>query len=82
MLEQRDDVLTLPITAIIREGQDTFCCVVTGGKIERRPIKLGLRSGGEVEITSGLDGKEAVVLTRSASLLPGQGVEIIAQTPK
>ena len=79
LLQQRDDVLTLPITAIYREGQVDYCCVVVSGKIERRPLKLGLRSGGEVEIVSGLDGTEAVVLFRSAALQVGQIVEVIVK---
>lgn len=77
LLEQRDDVLTLPITAIVRDGEKTFCCVVVAGQIEHRPIQLGLRVKDDVEILSGLDGTEAVVLTRAASLLPGQHVEVI-----
>ncbi len=77
LLEQRDDVLTLPITAIVRDGEKTFCCVVVAGKIQQRPIKLGLRVKDEVEIIAGLEGTEAVVLTRAASLQSGQHVEII-----
>ncbi len=77
LLEQRDDVLTLPITAIVRDGEKTYCCLVVAGQIEQRPIELGLRVKDEVEITSGLDGSEAVVLTRAASLQSGQRVEII-----
>lgn len=77
LLEQRDDVLTLPITAIVRDGDKTFCCIVVAGQIEQRSIQLGLRVKDEVEIVSGLDGTEAVVLTRASSLQPGQRVEII-----
>lgn len=77
LLEQRDDVLTLPITAIMRDGENVFCCVVVDGQIEHRPIKLGLRVKDDVEIISGLKGTEAVVLTRAASLQSGQSVEII-----
>lgn len=77
LLEERDDVLTLPITAIVRDGQGTRCCVLVDGKIEFRPIKLGLHSGPDVEITSGLDGSEKVVMKEAASLTAGQNVEII-----
>ncbi len=77
LLEQRDDVLTLPITAIVRDGESVYCCVVSAGQIEHRPIKLGLRVKDDVEIVSGLKGPEAVVLKRAASLQPGQSVVII-----
>jgi RND family efflux transporter MFP subunit len=77
LLEQRENVLTLPIGAIVKSDSGTFCCVVEGGKIDFRPIELGLRAGDNVEIKSGLDGSEMVVLVRASSLQPGQQVEII-----
>jgi RND family efflux transporter MFP subunit len=77
LLEQRDDVLALPIDAIVKIESRTLCCLVVDGKIEHRPIELGLRVGDEVEVKSGLDGNETIVLARAASLQPGQPVAII-----
>jgi HlyD family secretion protein len=77
LLDERGDVLTLPITAIVREGGATYCCCVESGKINRREIELGLRSGPDVEIRSGLGADEIVVLARADSLKQGQAVEII-----
>ena len=78
LLEQREDVLTLPISAIVREGREAFCCIVNAGKIRRTPVKLGLRSGSDVEILEGLNENENVVLARADSLQDGQPVEVIA----
>ncbi len=80
LLEQRNDVLTLPITAIVRDGESTRCCLVVGGKIVFRPIELGLRVKDEVEVTSGLDGTETVVLARAGSLVEGQSVDVIEKS--
>lgn len=77
LLEQRDDVLTLPIGAIVKENEVTRCCVIVDGKVNHRPIELGLRVGDEVEVRSGLVGDEQVVLVRAASLQPDQQVEVI-----
>ncbi|MGV3483714.1 MAG: efflux RND transporter periplasmic adaptor subunit [Planctomycetaceae bacterium] len=77
LLEERADVLTLPISAIVKTATDTVCCVVVDGKIEHRPIELGLRVGDDVQIVSGLDGSETVVLVGANSLQPGQPVEVI-----
>ena len=44
LLQVRDDVLTLPITAIIRDGASVYCCCVESGKIKRQLITLGLRA--------------------------------------
>ena len=49
LLDQRDNVLTLPTTAIVRDGSATYCCIVESGKIDRKKIELGLRSGADVE---------------------------------
>ncbi len=56
-----------------------LCCVVVDGKIQHRSIELGLRAGDDVEIKSGLDGSENVVLVRAGSLQIGQQVEIIVK---
>lgn len=79
LLEQRDDVLTLPIGAIVKDDVGTRCCIVVEGKIQHVPIELGLRAGDEVEIKSGLNGDETVILLRAGSLQAGQSVEIIAK---
>jgi RND family efflux transporter MFP subunit len=76
VLEERPDVLALPATAVVREGTEAFCCVVVDGKIERRKIELGLRSGGEIEVRSGIAPDQAVVVSPVASLKPGQPVEV------
>jgi RND family efflux transporter MFP subunit len=81
LLDQRNDVLVLPITAIVRDGANVYCCRVESGTIHRQAITLGLRSGDEVEIASGLDASQTVVLTRADSLQQGQRVDIIEPQP-
>ena len=77
LLAERPDALVLPATAIVREGRQTFCCLVVDGQIRRTPIELGLRSGPEVEVLSGLSGNETVVLVRADALVDGQPVEVL-----
>jgi len=76
LLEEKKDVWALPIAAVVKKGDDTLCCLVVGGKVELRPIKLGLRVGDDVEVVSGLDGSEMMVLARAGGLKAGQSVEI------
>jgi HlyD family secretion protein len=80
LLDQRKDALTLPTAAIVREGGATYCCCVESGKINRKQIELGLRSGNEVEVRSGINADELVVLARADSLQQGQRVEAIPQS--
>lgn len=77
LLEERPNVLTLPISAIVKRDNATYCCVVVDNQIQHKPLDLGLRVGDEVEIISGLDGGEAVVLVRADALSVGQKVEVI-----
>lgn len=77
LLEQRDNVLVLPVSAIVKLADKTICCAVVGGKIEHRPIELGLRVGDEVEIVHGITDSDSIALLRASSLQPGQAVEVI-----
>jgi HlyD family secretion protein len=76
LLEERPNALVLPISAVMYEKNETFCNCVKNGKIVRQPLKVGLRSGDEVEVLDGLGGDETVVLLASSSLAPGQAVEV------
>ena len=76
-LQRREDVVALPVTAIVDGDEGPRCCVVVDGKIEFRSVELGLRSGGEVEIVSGISETDIVVLARAAALADGQPVEVI-----
>jgi len=75
-LEQRADVITLPVAAVTRDGAKAFCMSVDSGKIVRRPVELGLRSDGEVEILSGLDTNQLVVMAKPETLREGQEVQV------
>jgi RND family efflux transporter MFP subunit len=77
LLERRKDALTLPITAIVHEGQNTYCCMVESNEIRRVPVTLGLRVGSDVEILEGVNADQTVVLARADALKDGQPVEVI-----
>ncbi|MEX2171487.1 MAG: efflux RND transporter periplasmic adaptor subunit [Pirellulales bacterium] len=77
LLDQRENAVTLPTTAIVRDGNEAFCCCVESGKIDRRKVELGLRSGPEVEVLAGVNENDTVVLARAESLQQGQAVDVI-----
>jgi RND family efflux transporter MFP subunit len=77
LLEKRENAIALPISAVVKTAEGDKCCIVIDNKITHRAIQLGLRVGDEVEVTSGLDGSETVVLLRANSLQVGQAVAII-----
>jgi RND family efflux transporter MFP subunit len=75
-LEERPDALVLPASAVIYASNEAFCHSVADGKIVRRSIKLGIRSGADVEILEGLKGDETIVLLQPTLFTPGQTVEV------
>ncbi len=54
--------LLIPEEAIIPEQGKTFVMVVGGNVVERRQVRTGRRRPGEVEIVSGLEAAERVVI--------------------
>jgi multidrug efflux pump subunit AcrA (membrane-fusion protein) len=77
LLAEVPDVLTLPTTAVMQSAGEPYCLTVDAGTIKKRPVELGLRSGPEVEIKSGLSTEDVVVQIRGESLTAGQAVEVI-----
>ena len=73
--EEHPDALTLPTSAVGRDGDKAFCFVVRDGLAARRPIEVGLVAGASTEVVSGLVGDEAVVKAGIASLADGQPLE-------
>lgn len=73
--EEHKNVVTLPTTAIIKDGGKAFCVTVEGNHARRREIKVGLSEGKRTEILSGIADGDAVVEANAATLTDGQPVE-------
>ncbi len=76
VLKERPNAISLPISAVVREGRQTVCCAVENGRIVRKPIILGLQTAEEAEALSGLSGEEVIVQTGADALREGQPVEV------
>jgi RND family efflux transporter MFP subunit len=76
VVEERQDALTIPTTAVVQDQGKAFCVVVSDNKAQRRAIILGLSDGTRTEIASGLTGNELVVKANAASLSDGQAVAV------
>ena len=75
--EERPDVMTLPVTALMSESGKHYCIGIIAGKTARLAIKLGLSDGTRTEVVSGLDGREAIVKANAGSLADEQAVEVV-----
>jgi len=67
---RREGVLRLPVEAVRGPADAAWALVIAGGRAERRPLELGLRGQGAVEVKSGLAEGEWVA-PPSARLQPG-----------
>ena len=69
-------VLTIPAGAVVRRNGASTVFVVKQGKVSARSIETGQSYGGVIEVKSGLDLGEAVVLTPPESLNDGDAVKL------
>ena len=60
--EQHTNVVIIPATALVREGEETAVFVVMGDKAQRRPVQVGLTDGTDLEIVSGVKAGEMVIV--------------------
>ncbi len=60
---KRDRVLSVPVAAVLYTYGTNKAFVVESGKVAARDLKLGERSGTEVEVVEGLQGEEVVAVS-------------------
>jgi RND family efflux transporter MFP subunit len=82
-LDRRNKVLAIPVMAVDRDNSDSqpgapqngqVLIVTPNNRVEKRRVTLGIESSNSVEVQSGLNEGDSVVLTGRASLQPGQEV--------
>ena len=75
VLEKKDNVLALPLEAVTYQGsQGSVYVVNSAGEIENRAVTLGMRTPNEVEVVSGVQEGEQVVVSDRSTLKVGQRV--------
>jgi HlyD family secretion protein len=80
------NVLSLPVAAVVTQGEQTFCYRLEAGKAVRTPIKIGFRDGQFVEVMKkqtekdanwvDFTGDEEVVTGGAATLTDGQAMTV------
>jgi RND family efflux transporter MFP subunit len=68
--------LRVRASAVVQRGQMELVFVVVNGRAQLRLIKTGKRIGDEVELVSGVDAGEPVVVDGAGNLVDGQPVEV------
>ncbi len=86
VLKNRRQSLKIPETALVPVLKDVFVFVVNkgerGAKVERRAITIGARRIGHVEVLSGLEVGEQVVIEGTSRVRPGASVRVVGDEEK
>jgi membrane fusion protein (multidrug efflux system) len=79
----RPNAVIVPEDAVLPIQGNTFAWVVRGGKATRRQIELGVRTPGFVEVKSGIESGEQVVVGGQERLSEGApaAVKLVDRTP-
>jgi HlyD family secretion protein len=78
VLAEHKDALVVPASAVGTDKGQSFCLVVEDGKIVRKPVTMGLKSGTELEVVKGLSGTDQkIVRANLAAYSAGQPVEAV-----
>ena len=65
----------VPVAVVFVEQEKTFCYVVSGGRVRRAPVKVGRMNDQDLEIASGLnEGDEVLLVPPSSEALSGAPV--------
>ena len=71
-IEERRDVVVVPLQAVQKDGTSTFVWIAGDDRqAHRREVRVGLAAGGVTQIVSGLAVGERVILTGIAELVEG-----------
>ncbi len=73
--EKHADALLIPAAALLEEDSETVVYVVNDGSAIRRAIEVGIQSDGFVEVLSGLDANEQIVVIGQNGLRDGAKVQ-------
>jgi membrane fusion protein (multidrug efflux system) len=73
------DVIMIPLLAVIpmEEGKSVY--VVESSKAERREVKLGVIKGDRIQVTSGLQPGDQLIVAGHRFVAPGQNVNVVSE---
>jgi HlyD family secretion protein len=75
--------LVVPIDAVHNgTGIEPWVTLITQGHASRQPVKLGLRGGGKVEILSGIQAGDKILVATTAQVVDGARVRILRGAEK
>ena len=78
LYDSRENVLTVPRTALLEDETDPAVYIVRGNKAVRTALKLGYSNGEFAEVVSGLKPGDRIITAGKVAVRDGAGVTVIA----
>jgi membrane fusion protein (multidrug efflux system) len=75
-IERKEDALLLPVEALVVERAGAFVFTVTDSKARKTRAQTGFNDGTDVEIVSGVNPDQTVILVGKRTLNDGQAVKV------
>jgi RND family efflux transporter MFP subunit len=72
--EEHNNVVLVPVAALVREGEETAVFVANGNKAERRMVVVGIIDPRRAEIRGGVKAGEQVIVRGQAGLPDGAAI--------
>lgn len=79
LYDSRDDAVLVPADAVVTEDARDAVFVIADGKAQRREVSVGFAEGDRVQIETGVQAGETVVITGQAALRDDSPVEVVGQ---
>jgi RND family efflux transporter MFP subunit len=80
-LQQRNNVLTVPIQAVVQSGSQSYVLALDANhRVRRQVVTLGVQGADKAEITSGLTEGQVVIVSAQANYQAGQQVRPTFET--
>ncbi len=77
VLGENSDAITVPPEAVLRDNAGTYVYILQDGVAKRRNVQTGVTQNGRLEITSGLDGTEQVIVVGQTFVHPNGKVMVV-----
>jgi len=72
-----DDALVIPLYAVINQGDQHFVFIEPTGKARKRPVTIGMLVGWQIQVVSGIEAGDRIIVVGHRLLDDGQAVEVI-----
>ncbi len=76
VIGEKSDAIVIDEGSVERQGETDFVWIVINGKAYRKPVLTGTRENGRIEIITGLQAGDMVVVSGQLRLVTGRGVKI------